>query len=79
MTLGLTNGTDNIGFSWYKGASFTYTFSKNSYGTNIGTTYSESLPTNGKDIGITTDETKSGIISKRINTDSHKYLEFYLN
>ena len=76
MTLGLTNGTDNIGFSWYKGASFIYTLSKSSYGTNVGAIYSENLPTNGKNIGITTDETKSGII---LNRTSSKYLNFFVN
>lgn len=76
MTLGITNSGVNVGlegdeqgvFRGYAGA----------YGANIRTTAGPSTGVNAGYFGITTDPTKSGIISNRAITDSQKYLYFYV-
>jgi len=75
ITLGLTDGTNNacLGYT----ASGFYGFSpSNGYGLKIGTNFSGGSLTLNKNIGLTTDATKSGIIIERTNA---KYLMFFVN
>lgn len=74
MTLGLTNGTDNLGTvaSWgnsgYGTPSFTYRGTTDTYGSNIGTSSTQDYKTNiNKSLGLATDATKSGIIADLSN------------
>ena len=79
--LGLTNGSNTAGLYasdafdiWAGDASIT----RNAYGQNVGYTTGTSQPIAGG-VGVTTDETKSGIISTSVeDTDQYKYLYFYV-
>ena len=68
MTLGLTNGTYNVGL---RGGSTTGVTLLNGstliYGSPIGSATNESQSLNGTTVGITTDPTKSGIIADLAN------------
>lgn len=66
MTLGLTDGTNNAGLADVDISESSDTLtSRNGYGQAVGTSYSGSSSslTQSKMIGITTDETKSGIVA----------------
>lgn len=66
LTLGLTNGTNNVGlYTDYDGGSRKYTVAAtNPYGKNYGTGNNTStIINNGLSLGVTTDSTKSGIIA----------------
>ena len=76
MTLGLTDGTNLGGLCDLSNA--TLGRKTNYYGSNIGTTTTGSAVTNSLTIGITTDQTKSGIISHRANENGQQYLYFYV-
>ena len=75
MALGLTDGTNNLGL---RGGLYVSTPIFNAstliYGANVGTATDESISSNGKTVGITTDPTKSGIEL----SDSDLYLYFYV-
>ena len=77
MTLGLTDGTTNAGLLYNinnKLSAYTGV-----YGQPCGTTYSGSSSGSEKGAGVTTDATKSGIISTPVqDTDQYKYLYFYV-
>jgi len=77
--LGLTDGTYSGGLVLGSNSPDAYT---GSYGANIGTTYSGSAIRTGKASGVTTDPTKSGIISDMTESTSvykgKKYLYFYV-
>lgn len=64
-TLGLTNGTDNLGiFQNYSQANGNYAIlTRGAYGTDVGTTGAGSpeATVTGRTIGVTTDPTKSGV------------------
>ena len=79
-TLGLTNGTLETGLTAISGAYNPLSCYNGLYGANVSTTVSDAGE--GvyafKGVGITTDPTKSGIISNRATTDSGKYLYFYV-
>ena len=79
MTLGMTNGTTNIGmysFAPSGGTGYQLGTSTKAFNTDVGISISGSSGTNAKAIGITTDQTKSGII---LNRNSSKYLNFFVN
>ena len=62
MTLGLTNGTDTCGLTYYRGSSYYHSVDTSVYGQNIGYLGAGEDPTLNKySLGITTDATKSGI------------------
>ena len=65
MTLGLTDGTNNLGLTTANGGNmYGVMFGRQTaYGTNAGTTGTATQGTNGAAIGITTDGTKSGIFA----------------
>lgn len=67
MTLGLTNGTKNGGLQTEAGGNVGCLFGEGTYGTNVGTNYSNAYSTD-KSLGITTDPTKSGIVAKTSST-----------
>ena len=69
MTLGLTNGENNIGLC--EGASNYLCAGTGQYGTNVGVLISGNPGDRDYTIGITTDSTKSGIIAE---PDETKYL-----
>lgn len=81
MTLGLTDGTNLAGLNAaaptgsYPGA---LGGSLNMYGKNVGDNTGTVPILSSSSVGITTDPTKSGIIVNRDNTDSQKYLYFYV-
>lgn len=77
MTLGWTDGTNNGGIETTSSGSIA--LRKSGYGTQVGSSVSDS-PVFPSDvtIGLTTDSTKSGIISHRANENSKKYLYFYV-
>ena len=67
ITLGVTDGTDNMGFQCV-GYTPGYNVNpcqirKSMYGTDVGTTTGFSEYGNSRTIGVTTDSSKSGIIS----------------
>jgi len=78
MTLGLTDGTNNFGLSNSQPAggsnltSFTGDYGRTLPSSRTGNT----SPNYTSNMGITTDETKSGIILNRTNS---KYLNFFIN
>lgn len=84
MILGLTDGTQNGGLqltqysnlSNHKAANAVPAF----YGQNVGYTTPgwSDISTNNTGIGITTEPTKSGIISHRANENGKQYLYFYV-
>lgn len=80
MTLGLTDGTQTGSpTQTLTNGVNAVTIKTNLYGQNIGVAQSSgNNMSNGLSIGITTDPTKSGIILNRDNTDSQKYLYFYV-
>ena len=63
MTLGLTDGTNNMGFySSSQNGNAMVGYAANAYGTNTGTSQSEVAMLNRfHTLGVTTDPTKSGI------------------
>jgi hypothetical protein len=75
MTLGLTDGTNNVGLYFYNSSKYADNLSIHSedYGKNVGETASGSYPTSGKTYGITTDPTKSGIV---LQPNENKYLYY---
>ena len=75
MSLGLTDGTHDLGF--YEGQSVGA--KPGSYNVSVGTVTSGSNYNTDYSLGITTDETKSGIILDRAIMNSHKYLNFFVN
>lgn len=82
MTLGLTNGTDNLGPSTLSGQAIYGGFgvSTEFYGKNIGTQGTLTYTYDGS-VGVTTDSTKSGLIanlSHTSNDGAYKYLYFYV-
>lgn len=81
MTLGLTNGTDNLGPSTLTGQAIYGGFgvSTEFYGKNIGTQGTLTYTYDGS-VGVTTDSTKSGLIanlSHTSNDGAYKFLYFY--
>ena len=72
MTLGFTNGTQTGGLASIENLSAA--FQTNQYGSDVGTTTTGSYFTDGKTVGITTDETKSGIETSA----NGLYLYFYV-
>ena len=74
MTLGLTNGTQNVGLQLPTGGQSHTITSPNSYGKNIGSNYSQTYGTGNLTYGVTTDATKSGLEL----SDSDLYLYFYV-
>ena len=77
MTLGLTDGTTNYGTTGATYNADRLVGTSNDYGRNVGVATNNGIvPT--LVVGITTDPTKSGIILNRNNTDSQKYLYFYV-
>lgn len=60
MTLGLTNGTQNLGLAHGNSAVLS---GLNAYGTDVGTATTNTSGSN-KSLGITTDATKSGILAQ---------------
>lgn len=79
ITLGLTDGTTNLGLGNLTSTSRVRPLS-DMYGVSVGTvTSSGSVGVNNASIGLTTDGTKSGIISTPVeDTDQYKYLYFYV-
>lgn len=61
MTLGLTDGTNNTGL-YYSGNS-TMTYRPDVFGKPAGTSDTSSAPTTAVSLGVTTDSTKSGMIT----------------
>ena len=84
ITLGLTDGTSNAGLINDQGGNNnTQIFSTVAYGSSTGAGPSSSAAFSGyRNIGVTTDPTKSGIISDMTDSTSvykgHKYLYFYV-
>lgn len=78
MTLGFTDGTNNAGLYFYNSNIYADNLSVHyeDYGKNVGSAASGSYPVSGKTYGITTDQTKSGIVTSK---DTHKYLFFFVN
>ena len=77
MTLGLTNGTDNLGISQANSSNLNYSMSggTNVYGKPVGTTATGVDVTKvSVSLGLTTDPTKSGLEL----SDSGLYLYFYV-
>lgn len=74
MTLGLTNGSQNVGLQNYNNAYSQSIISSGSYGTNAGTDANTNYATSGKTIGITTDPTKSGIEGKINSVEVYYYM-----
>lgn len=70
MTLGLTDGTKNGGL-WFSSA-YALDASTTSYGTTVGTATINNPLTNSKDIGVTTDPSKSGMV---VDKNSSLWLE----
>lgn len=63
-TLGLTNGSLNVGLQGYVSSTIAFLTNNTSlYGTSIGTSVGSGGPVTNS-VGITTDPTKSGIIAK---------------
>lgn len=62
MTLGLTDGTNNLGWGQGSNSSYGAQLTTNNYNTNVGTSNSGTYVAN-KTVGLTTDSTKSGIIA----------------
>ena len=80
MTLGLTDGSANVGFTVYNAQANSYLFNANNYGKPIGSSSTATASfTDTKSIGITSDSSKSGIVAKinNIETDD-MYLYFYV-
>lgn len=78
MTLGLTNGTNNVGIVSNGSWSQTGLLTEGAYNQPVGTTTIGTNPKSGN-FGITTDPTKSGIIAQQEqDTDQYKYLYFYV-
>ena len=77
-TLGLTNGTNNVGIVSNGSWSQTGLFTEGAYNQPVGTTTIGTNPKSGN-FGVTTDPTKSGIIAQQTqDTDQYKYLYFYV-
>lgn len=79
MTLGLTNGTDNVGVccTTEQGSSYGLRANASRYGTPVSTG-NFGLNVAGS-FGVTTDATKSGIVAQQTqDTDQYKYLYFYV-
>ena len=80
MTLGLTDGSANVGFTVYNAQANSYLFNANNYGKPIGSSSTATASfTDTKSIGITSDSSKSGIVAEinNIETDD-MYLYFYV-
>lgn len=75
MTLGLTNGTDDLGTTTLsgQGGSYGYGITSTVYGRDVGSQGVSSYTYNGS-VGVTTDETKSGIETSA----NGLYLYFYV-
>ena len=66
MTLGLTNGSQNVGLLSGTATANNGIFQTGSYGQPVGIDYTAGSVVNGT-VGITTDSTKSGIIAEQSN------------
>ena len=69
MTLGLNDGTNNLGLSTDSGTA-RYSAFTGTYGTPVGSTSSGTSQAQNKSAGVTTDPTKSGIVA---NLDTVQY------
>lgn len=83
ITLGWTDGTDNFGIKANTGSSNKDIWSDNIYGNPVGGSISGGNgPSTNAAMGITTDSTKSGIVSDMTESTSvykgKKYLYFYI-
>ena len=79
ITLGLTDGTKNSGLmATNLSNSYNVGNYENHYGVTVGTTAGSYSTNSNKTLGITTDPTKSGIISHRANENGKQYLYFYV-
>lgn len=64
MTLGLTDGTNNVGLRLSSGEGYLTTSASSGYGSVIGIVSSSfGIASNNKLGGITTDPTKSGVVA----------------
>lgn len=79
ITLGLTDGT-HLGGIYYDSNYPRLSPGNDIYGSDVGTLKSGSGSdfSSSKSVGITTDPTKSGIISHRANENGQQYLYFYV-
>ena len=74
MTLGLTDGTTNLGtVFWNSTQKNGNIVAGSAYGSNVGTSISDSTSATSKAMGLTTDPTKSGI-EGRLTPNENKYL-----
>ena len=62
MTLGLTDGTNNLGLQNGYSGNGTYNFGSNMYGKDVGTT-ATNFGVSGVSLGVTTDPDKSGLVT----------------
>ena len=62
-TLGLTNSSGNVGLIGYISGYNFITTSSNAYNNSITTGYSATGNVNGSSYGVTTDSTKSGLVT----------------
>ena len=77
-TLGLTNGSTNVGLSAYQLVEANKDmFFQNAYNVNTSSTAVTGTGTNGL-FGVTTDQTKSGMVIHRANSNGQQYLYFYV-
>lgn len=63
VTIGLTDGTTNVGMGQTTSSNIGIFGSTENYGKNVGVTSTGGLGTNNKTLGLSTDTTKSGIIA----------------
>jgi hypothetical protein len=80
MTLGLTDGTNNVGVgTGYAPAGYSVlSVQKALYGKSVGISANVDTGLGSKTYGITTDPTMSGIISHRANGHGKQYFYFYM-
>lgn len=75
-TLGLTDGTTNVGMAINNSSAQPHgIFTNTNYGTAVGTTSAGTNLYSGKTMGITTDPEKSGLIAKTSNVVSLLYAD----
>ena len=78
MTLGLTDGTNNLGLQFPNAQQFGNFFAYTSqYGKPVGTPYDNISGNYGKTLGVTTDPTKSGL-ETHLTEKTDLYLYFYV-
>lgn len=84
ITLGFTDGTNNLGATFAQNGGYTgWVFATSgSYGGNVGDNVGAVVAALAKQVGVTTDSTKSGIVSDMTDSTSvfkgNKYLYFYV-